>query len=140
MDVAELCDRQEIIDLITKYTRAVDTSQWDNLYDVFTDGAVLDYTSAGGAATGLAEAIPFIRNIEIFTSWQHTIGQIEITFADAARTEASVVAYMINPLITTGPDGKQSLMEVGGYYRHQVVRTDNGWRSRHMVDELVWSR
>lgn len=140
MDVAELCDRQEIVDLITKYTRAVDTSQWDTLYDVFTDDAVLDYSSAGGDATGLAEAIPFIRKIEVFTSWQHTIGQIEITFADDARTEANAVAYMINPLITTGPDGKQSIMECGGYYRHQVVRTENGWRSRHMVDEMLWFR
>lgn len=140
MDVAELCDRQEIVDLITTYTRAVDTSQWDKLYDVFTDDAVLDYSSAGGEVTALAEAIPFIRNIEGFTAWQHTIGQVEITFDDEERTSAKATAYMINPLISTGPDLKPTVIEVGGYYHHEVVRTADGWRSRHMVDDLVWSR
>lgn len=140
MDVAELCDRQEIVDLITRYTRAVDTSQWDRLADVFTEDAVLDYSSAGGSVSPLAEAIPFIRNIEGFAAWQHTIGQVEITFDDQARTSAKATAYMINPLIASGPNGKPVVMEVGGYYHHELVRTPDGWRSRHMVDDLVWSR
>ncbi|HWU32453.1 MAG TPA: nuclear transport factor 2 family protein [Marmoricola sp.] len=140
MDVAELCDRQEIVDLITKYTRAIDTSQWDNLYDVFTEDALLDYRPSGGPICPLSEAIPFIRNLEGFAAWQHTIGQVAITFDDDERSAAKATAYMINPLIATGPDGKPVMMEVGGYYHHEVVRTPGGWRSRHMVDELIWTR
>lgn len=140
MDLAELSDRQEITDLITAYTRAVDTSQWDKLYDVFTPDAVLDYSSPGGPVTSLAEAIPFIRNLEGFSAWQHMIGQIEITFSDAARSAAKATAYFINPLVATSPDGKPVVLEVGGYYHHEVVRTADGWRSRHMVDDLLWSR
>lgn len=149
MDVAELCDRQEIIDVITAYTRAVDTGQWDRLYEVFTRDAVLDYASTGGPIGSLTETIPFIRNLEGFSAWQHTIGQVEITFtpdpADAAdparvRNSAKATAYFINPLVATGPEGKPVVMEVGGYYHHHLVRTETGWRSQHMVDDLIWSR
>lgn len=140
MDLAELSDRQEITDVITAYTRAVDTSQWDKLYDVFTEDAVLDYRPTGGPSGPLSEAIPFIRNLEGFTVWQHLIGQIEITFDDAERSSAKAVAYFFNPMVAPAPDGGTNTIECGGYYRHELVRTENGWRSRHMVDDLIWSR
>lgn len=140
MDIAELIDRQQIVDVITAYTRAVDTGQWDDLYDVFTPDAVLDYTPTGGTAGPLSEAIGFIRNLELFNAWQHTIGQVAITFSDEDRSEAKATAYFINPMVATNPDGSTHVVEVGGYYHHQLVRTDSGWRSRHMVDDLVWSR
>lgn len=139
MDLAELSDRQEIVDLITAYTRAVDTASWDDLYDVFTDDAVLDYTPTGGTAGPLKEAIEFIRNVELFEAWQHLIGQVAITF-DEDRNAAEAIAYFYNPMVAARPDGTTHIVEVGGYYRHQMVRTADGWRSRHMVDDLVWSR
>lgn len=139
MDLAELSDRQEIVDLITAYTRAVDTSSWNDLYAVFAAGAVLDYSSAGGPVGELDEAIPFIRNLEGFDAWQHTIGQIAIEF-DAKRETAKATAYFINPMVATSPDGSPVVLEVGGYYHHEVVRTADGWRSLRMVDDLIWSR
>lgn len=139
MDVAELIDRQEIVEVITAYTRAVDTAQWDDLHAVFTPDAVLDYRPTGGSIGPLAEAIPFIRNVELFEAWQHTIGQVDITF-DEDRSSASAIAYFLNPMVAARPDGSTHVVEVGGYYRHQMVRTEDGWRSRHMVDDIVWSR
>jgi len=139
MDVAELIDRQEIVEVITAYTRAVDTASWDDLYDVFTEDAVLDYTPTGGTAGPLSEAIPFIRNVELFETWQHMIGQVAITF-DEGRDAAEATAYFINPMVAARPDGTTHVVEVGGYYRHQMVRTADGWRSKHMVDDLLWSR
>lgn len=137
MDLQQLSDRQEITDLITAYTRAVDTASWDDLDAVFTEDAQLDYTSSGGAISGLAEAKPFVRNLEGFTRWQHTIGQVAI---DLDGDRAHATAYFINPMVSTGVDGKETLWEVGGYYHHRLVRTADGWRSEHMIDELVYSR
>lgn len=139
MDLAELSDRQEIVDLITAYTRAVDSAKWDDLYAVFTTDGVLDYSSAGGPIGPLAEVIPFIRNLEGFEAWQHTIGQVAIEF-DRSRDTAKATAYFINPLVARSPDGSPVVLEVGGYYHHDVVRTADGWRSKHMVDDLIWSR
>jgi hypothetical protein len=137
MNLAELCDRQEITDLITAYTRAVDQGRWEDLREVFTADAVLDYTSPGGPVGSLDEAIPFIRNLEGFSAWQHLIGQVSITLDG---DEARATAYFFNPMTAPGPNDTTSVWMVGGYYHHQLVRTPDGWRSRHMVDDIVWSK
>lgn len=139
MDVQELLDRQQIVDLITRYTRAVDTRNFDDLDHVFTEDAILDYSPVDGPKAPLAEARPWIKDgLSLFSRYQHTIGQIAIAFADADNAQAT--AYFINPMVVTNADGSETLWEVGGYYHHTVVRTPSGWRSRHMVDELVYSR
>ena len=137
MDVQELSDRMEIRDLITRYTRAIDTGDWDGIDEVFGPDAILDYVSSGGPATTRDEAKAFIRNLEGFDRWQHTIGQVCI---ELAGDTATATAYFINPMVSKGPDGVEKLWEVGGYYHHDLVRTPDGWRSVRMVDELVWSR
>lgn len=133
MDLHEISDRLEITDLITRYTRLVDTGRWDDLGEVFTDDAVLDYSAPGGPVGGLAEAIPFIANLTGFAKWQHLIGQVEIELlGDSARA----TAYFTNPMV----DKTGKLWEVGGYYHHDLVRTPDGWRSARMVDDIVWTR
>jgi hypothetical protein len=41
-----LIDRLEIDDLLTRYTVALDTREWDLLATVFTPDATIDYTSS----------------------------------------------------------------------------------------------
>lgn len=137
MDLEELSDRQEIADLITAYTRAIDTARFADLTEVFTDDAVLDYSSPGGPVGSLAEVTPFIENLTGFERWQHTIGQVAI---DLDGDRAKATAYFINPLVARDREGNETLLEVGGYYHHDLVRTPNGWRSARMVDELIWTR
>lgn len=123
--------------MITAYTRAVDTADWEALRAVFTADAVIDYASAGGPVGCLDEVIPFIRNMEGFERWQHVIGQVSVALeGDTARA----TEYFINPMVAKAPDGTETLWEVGGYYHHEFIRTADGWRSARMVDELIWSR
>jgi hypothetical protein len=35
--------------------------------------------------------------------------------------------------------GIADLCFFGGYYQHELVRTRDGWRSRHLREEAVWS-
>jgi hypothetical protein len=137
VEPAQVADRIEINDVITAYTRAVDTADWESLREVFTADAVIDYSSAGGPIGSLDEVIPFIKNMEGFERWQHVIGQIAVAF-DGDHAQAT--AYFINPMVAKAPDGSEVVWEVGGYYHHDLVRTPSGWRSAKMVDELVWSR
>lgn len=137
MDLQELSDRYEIQALMTAYTRAVDTSAWDDLDAVFAADAVLDYGSAGGPVGPLAEAKPFIRNLEGFTRWQHMLGQMAI---ELHGDTAAATTYMYNPMTAARPDGSEQLWEVGGYYHLEAVRTDAGWRLTRLVDDLIWSR
>ena len=138
MELQELSDRMEIRDLVTAYTRAVDTRTWDALDDVFTEDAVLDYTSVGGPADSLAVVKPWIeQGLRGFDRYQHVIGQVAIELVgDTARA----TAYLVNPMVAKAPDGTETVWEVGGYYHHDLVRTSDGWRSRRMVDEIIWQR
>ncbi|WP_341268442.1 nuclear transport factor 2 family protein [Gordonia malaquae] len=139
MDVTELIDRHQITALMTAYTRAVDTSSWDDLDCVFAADAVLDYSAPGGPVGPLTEAKAFIRNLEGFTRWQHMLGQFDITLEPGADT-ASGVTYFFNPMIATRADGTEQLWEVGGYYHFDAVRTSDGWRLSKLVDDIVWTR
>lgn len=138
MDAQEISDRIEIADLVTRYTRAVDTRTWDDLDSVFTDDAILDYTSVGGPCAPLVEVKPWIaKGLAGFDRYQHVIGQVAITLHG---DDADATAYFTNPMVAVAPDGTETLWEVGGYYHHDLVRTPAGWRSRHLVDETVWTR
>ena len=144
MDLQDLSDRMEIRDLVTAYTRAVDTRDWDALDVVFTADAVLDYTSVGGPADSLAVVKPWIeRGLRGFDRYQHVIGQVAIELLGSGQRlvgDARATAYLTNPMVAKAPDGTETLWEVGGYYHHELVRTPDGWRSRRMVDEIIWQR
>ncbi len=142
MDLRELSDRQEIVDLVTRYTRAVDTRSWAELDDVFTDDAVLDYSPVGGPVGPPAEVVPWIQEgLAGFDRYQHVIGQVSIEFDGADdRQRARATAYFTNPMVSIAPDGAETLWEVGGYYHHELVRTGDGWRSRGIRDDVVWTR
>jgi len=138
MDLQELSDRQEIVDLITRYTRAVDTRSWDDLDAVFTEDAVLDYSPVGGPADVPAAVKPWIaKGLAGFDRYQHVIGQVSI---ELAGDEARATAYFTNPMVAVDPEGREKLWEVGGYYRHELRRTAEGWRSARMLDDVVWTR
>ena len=53
VDLQEISDRLEITDVLTRYTRAIDTGDWDRLDTVFTPDAEIDYTESGGIAGGV---------------------------------------------------------------------------------------
>src|SRR5690349_12836062 len=109
MDAQGLSDRQEIVDLITRYTRAVDTRTFEPV-DVFTDDAVLDYSAAGGPATSPAQALAWVAEMmQVFDRWQHTIGQVAIELEGDAAT---ATAYFLNPMVIKEEDGEK-LVEVG---------------------------
>jgi hypothetical protein len=137
-DLAVLSDRIEIADLLTRYTRAIDTREWDRLDTVFTPDAHIDYSATGGLVgsypevkTWLAEVLP------MFGKTQHVIGQSEVTLDGDTAT---LVAYFLNPMVLEQKGGPDLLWEFGGYYHHDLVRTPDGWRSRRLVEELAWKR
>lgn len=141
MDLQELIDRAEITDAITRYTLAVDEGDFDRLDTVFTPDAHIDYTESGGVVdtfpvvkAWLAEALPGFSAHRV-----HAVAQIDFGFAEG-RDEAEVSAYFYNPMRIADGQGGERVVEVGGIYRHQFVRTDVGWRSRKLHEQVVWTR
>lgn len=141
MDLQELSDRAEITDAITRYTLAVDEGDFDRLDTVFTPDAHIDYTESGGVVDAypvvkawLAEALPAFSQHRL-----HSVGQIAFDFAAGGDT-AEVTAYFDNPMRIADGKGGERIVEVGGRYRHSFVRTDAGWRSRRLHEQVVWTR
>jgi hypothetical protein len=140
VDLQEISDRLEIIDVITRYTRAIDSGDWDKLDTVFTDDAQIDYTESGGINAPYAEVKPWLAEMlpAFFPKRMHTIGQVEITFD--GPDEVAVCAYFDNPMPMDDGKGGTKIVEVGGMYHHDIVRTSAGWRSRRLHEQVVWKR
>ena len=137
LDTRQLSDRIEILDLLTTYTRAVDTGEWDLLDAVFTPDARIDYTATGGiqgtfprVKAWLAEILP------AFARRQHLLCQSAVVLDGDAAT---VTVYFANPMVTVNNE-VEHLFACGGYYHLTLVRTPAGWRSRLLTQELVWTR
>ncbi len=142
MDLPEISDRMEIADVVTRYTRAIDTGDWDRLDTVFTPDAQIDYTESGGIAAGFAEVKPWLAEMlpAFFPKRMHTIGQLDVVFVDDDPDRADVVAYFDNPMPMDDGRGGTKIVEFGGLYHHEMVRTPDGWRSRRLHEEVVWKR
>jgi hypothetical protein len=138
MDLQSLGDRVAIDDLLTSYTVAIDSHDWDRLDTVFTPDAHLDYTASGGLAGSFAEMRAWLAGtLPMFTGMQHFVTQKDVRLAG---DEATVRAYFLNPLVIDREDGTRWQMDVGGVYAHDLVRTAGGWRSRRLVEEVLWHR
>lgn len=138
LDQQTISDRIEIADLLTRYTRAIDAGDWDRLDTVFTPDAHIDYSATGGTVGGFPEVKRWLaETLPMFSHRQHVLGQLEV---DLGGDEAAVTAYFLNPMVFPQEDGSELLWEFGGFYRHRLVRTADGWRSRELVEELCWKR
>ena len=138
VDLQTLADRIAIDDLLTSYTVAIDTGDWDRLDEVFTPDAHIDYTASGGAVGPFPEIKGWLaETLPMFTAMQHYVTQKDVVLDG---DEATVRAYFLNPLVIDREDGTRWHMDIGGIYAHTLVRTPAGWRSRRLVEEMVWNR
>ena len=143
MDLQQISDRLEIADVITRYTIAIDTGEWDLLDTVFTPDAAIDYAESGGIVGGIAEVKPWLAEmLPIFPQRMHTIGQVAVepTPGPEVGAETEVTAYFDNPMLLPDGAGGHAVVEIGGIYHHTMVRTAQGWRSRRLHEQVVWKR
>ena len=133
MDIQRISDELEITALLHRYARAVDTKDWELYCSVFTDDAVIDYSSAGAIAGSRDEVIDWLSNGFAAIPWtMHYITNVEV---DIDRDNARVRAMFYNPMHLPG---MAEMSSCGGYYHHQLVRTKDGWRSCKLREENVW--
>ena len=138
MDLQEISDRLEIEAALARYTRAIDSGDWDRLDEVFTPDAAIDYTSTGGIAASYPEIKAWLAEmLPLFPRRMHTLGQVD---SRIDGDTAVVAAYFHNPMGLPQDEGPDHLVEFGGIYHHDFVRTPDGWRSRRLFEELVWKR
>ena len=132
-ELRALQDRLEIHELLARYARAVDDRDWDLYRSVFTEDAHIDYTSAGGIAGSRDEVVDFLAAAFAGVRWaQHYVTNVEVELEGDAAT---VRAMFYNPMHLPGM-AEPSFC--GGRYHHRLVRTGDGWRSVHLLEENRW--
>ena len=131
-----MSDEADIARLLYRYARAVDTKDWDLYRSVFTDDAVIDYSSAGIPPGSRDEIAGMFATAFVAIPWSmHYITNIEIDIDEDAGDTARVRAMFYNPMQLPGMAEQSSC---GGYYFHDLVRTPDGWRSRHLREDNIW--
>jgi len=133
MDLQALHDKIEIHEQLARYARGVDTHDWELWKSVFTPDAVVDYSSAGLPAQPRDEMAATLEAAIGALPWtQHVVTNVEV---DLDGDRAKVRAMFLNPMQLPGVDGPSAC---GGYYHHDFVRTDDGWKSERLVEENAW--
>ncbi len=133
MTPQELCDKQEIAELIYRYATAVDTKDWARMTSVFTEDAHLDYSSVGYAPGPRDEVLTILQKaLDQLPMTQHFVTNIEV---DLDGDTARVRAMFYNPMRLPG---MTELTYCGGNYHHEVIRTADGWKSRRLTEESLW--
>jgi hypothetical protein len=135
--LALLTDRAEIDDLLTRYATALDRRRWEDLSEVFTPDAVLDYRSAGGIRGRFPEVRDWLVSVlPLFTWTQHLVVNRAVELVPGAdRATARSLFQNPNGAVV---DGAPWVFTVGGSYHDRLVRTGEGWRIWHRVEETLW--
>ena len=136
-ELQSLADRLEIEDLLTRYAWALDHKQFDELNDVFTADAHLDYTSSGGEAGAYADVKAWLAKVlPQFPAYQHLVTNKQITVTGDRATSR---AEFYNPMVMAKRDGSTSIFFVGGEYHDDLARTPKGWRITKRIEKSVWT-
>ncbi|HEY3873602.1 MAG TPA: nuclear transport factor 2 family protein [Actinocrinis sp.] len=130
--LADLLDRAEINDLISRMNACLDEHRFDELSSLYVEDATID-TPGGGLITGrdgvVAEAT---RSHGVFERLQHTTTNVLIDLdGDRAEARANMIAGMAR-------NGLQPDAILGGVNTYKVVRTPEGWRFASVVVRPIW--
>ncbi|MDL4774854.1 MULTISPECIES: nuclear transport factor 2 family protein [Thermomonosporaceae] len=132
-------DRLAITETCTRMGWHTDQREWDRLTGVFADKVTLDYTSLNGGEA--AELTPdqivdaWSGLLGAFDATQHLITNHLVTVeGDTAVCTASFQAThrLANPF-------GSPLWTLGGTYRFDLLRADEGWRISGVVMTATWA-
>ena len=136
LSLEEISDRIRINDLLTRYTVAIDSKDWELLDTVFTPDATVDYTTSGGIRGLYPEVRTWLaKALSAFSMTQHMISNSVVQIAGDRATARTMV---FNPMGSDTPEGKLHLFYVGAYYNDELVRTPDGWRIAVRIEEQAY--
>jgi hypothetical protein len=129
-----MSDVDDITALLYRYARAVDTKNWELYKSVFTEEAVIDYSSATPIVGSPEEVANMLREGFAVIPWSvHYITSVEVL--ESTDDTARVLDMFYNPMQLPGMSDPSTYC---GYYHHEMVRTPDGWRSRSLREDNLW--
>ncbi|WP_101756973.1 nuclear transport factor 2 family protein [Oceanicoccus sp. KOV_DT_Chl] len=135
LSLQEMSDRFEIQDLLYHYADIIDQKKFDQLRDVFTEDAFIDYSVYGGAKGNREEIIAFLKEaMTIFPNTHHMNANVQIT-VDGDVGTGRVMCF--NPQEMNLGETTETFM-LGLWYVDKYQRTEAGWRMSERVEEKCW--
>jgi 3-phenylpropionate/cinnamic acid dioxygenase small subunit len=137
MDLQQLIDRAEINDVLLRYSEALNAADWDTWASCFTEDAQLVYTTAGGIAGSVADAVAWLS--QTMLAFDMRIGRISnvlTTFVSGSEARVSSQYSMMMRLAGETP----TYIEAAGWYDDTVVRTADGWRLANRFERIAYMR
>jgi ketosteroid isomerase-like protein len=133
LTLQEISDRMEIQDLVYEYAAIVDQKRFDDLTQVFTEDAQIDYSEVGGPVGNLEQIIAFLKQVMgMFPNHQHLNANPQIR-VDGDSATGRVMCF--NPQEIAKPDGSTHIFMVGIWYVDEYRRTEDGWRISKRAEE-----
>lgn len=126
----QLLDEKQIIDVMTAYTTALDTKDWDLLASCFTPDGDADFGNlAGVGALDSPQAVVELCRgaLRDLQATQHLQGNFVVDVD--GNTARSSCYFQANHFLEGAPGG--NVFVVWGKYRDQFVRTRDGWKIKH---------
>ena len=133
MSIREISDRIRIDDLLIRYTRAIDTKDWNLLDSCFMPDADVDYTASGGVAGKYPEVRAWLA--KALAPFPITAHYITNSMVELRGDRASARTLVLNPMFFAKPDGSLHDFTVGATYVDELVYTEAGWRIARRVEE-----
>lgn len=131
--VQRLIDRQDIADLCSRYTFALDTRDWDLLASCFVSSPV--FVHPGGRLQGFPEILARTSAaLTPLTATQHLLGNVVVQVDDDT---AASTCYFQAQHVRSGTIGGDTYV-IAGSYRDLLVRTAEGWRIAERVQTYMW--
>jgi len=138
-DLQHVADRLAIAEVLARYCRGIDRCDRDELTQVFTDDARIDY---GDGAKPLGETVAgLMAGLGAMRLTHHNIGNVICEIAgERARAETYCVALHILP--GNAPDEASGDIEmvVGGRYLDTLVKRDGAWKIAERLYVMDWNR
>ena len=133
LSLQEISDRFEIQDLVYHYAAIIDQRRFEDLKEVFTEDAHIDYSAVGGPVGGPEEIIAFLGQVMgMFASHQHLHANPQIK-VDGDSATGRVMC--LNPQEIKKPDGDTHIFWVGLWYVDEYRRTEHGWKIAKRAEE-----
>jgi uncharacterized protein (TIGR02246 family) len=132
----QLFDLEAIKQLKARYFRLMDTKQWDEWAQVFTEDAVFEIPEGDAVYHGRNEIVSRVSTVLTTARTCHHghTPEIELTGDDTARGVWAMFDYVEWP---EKEDGTRTGLQGFGHYRDEYVRDGGGWRiAKSRLDRL----
>jgi SnoaL-like protein len=133
LSLEEISDRLEIQQLLVDYSTAIDQRRFDDLDQVFTPDAYIDYRALGGVDGRYPEVKAWLADVlPNFPMYSHMLGSFSVR-VDGDTAASRVICF--NPMVLGGdsPSDQERVLFSGLWYDDEFVRTPAGWRMSRRV-------